>query len=120
MLMPQICVSNSSPTYLIFHKPCLHGSSFPSFRVLSRPSFPNQRNQRSVRYGCSRGFKVKAVAVSELEKKSVTVKATITVQPTVGGLFSEMFLERGLDDIRDLLGKSILLELVSAALDPSK
>jgi lipoxygenase len=72
--------------------------------------------------GCS---KIKAVAVSEeeeeiIEGKSVKVKATVTVQPTVGGLFSEMAIERGLDDITDLLGKSILLELCSSQLDPGK
>lgn len=81
----------------------------------------NQRKQKRVTYGCRRdGTKIKAVAVSEAENKSVKVKATITVQPTVGGIFSEMAIERGLDDIKDLLGQSILLELASTELDPSK
>lgn len=126
--MQLIHLSNSRPNSLILHKPCLHGSSYnhPCFQVGStRPLlFPNQKQlQRRVRNGCSGsgGTKIKAVAVSEaIEKKSVKVKATVTVQPTVGGLFSERAMQRGLDDIKDLLGQSILLELVGADLDPSK
>ncbi|XP_061361393.1 linoleate 13S-lipoxygenase 2-1, chloroplastic-like [Gastrolobium bilobum] len=119
MFMQQIHISNSSPiiSCLILHKPCLHGNStHPSLQVWSRPSFfPNQKKQKGFRTGCS---KIKAVAVSEIEKKSVKVKVTITVQPTVGGFFSDLGLERGLDDIRDLLGQSLLLELASTTLDP--
>lgn len=117
--MPHIYLSNTTPTCLIFHKPCLHGTSYPSFQVWSRPSFPNQTKQKRVRNGCNSGSKIKAVAVSEAEK-SVKVKVSVTVQPTVGGFLSELGIDRGLDDIRDVLGKSILLELASATLDPSK
>ncbi|XP_057750499.1 linoleate 13S-lipoxygenase 2-1, chloroplastic-like [Arachis stenosperma] len=123
MITPQIQVTNSSsPTYLIFNKPItttsLHGgggsiSIYPSFRVrTSRPiSFPNHRR-------CNTSKRIKAVAMTEEEnKKSIMkVKATIRVQPTVGGIFSEMAIERGLDDITDLFGKSLLLELVSSTL----
>ncbi|XP_027354800.1 linoleate 13S-lipoxygenase 2-1, chloroplastic-like isoform X2 [Abrus precatorius] len=116
MLMQHICVSNSTPTCLIFHKPCLRGIAHPSFQAGSRPSFPNQRKQKRVTHKCNGD--IKAVAVTEATAKSVKVKATITVQPTVGGFFSELGLERGLDDIKDLLGQSLLLELVSTSLDP--
>ncbi|KAL4389293.1 hypothetical protein AHAS_Ahas03G0030600 [Arachis hypogaea] len=123
MITPQIQVTNSSsPTYLIFNKPItitsLHGgggsiSIYPSFRVrTSRPiSFPNHRR-------CNSSKTIKAVAMTEEEnKKSIMkFKATIRVQPTVGGIFSEMAIERGLDDITDLFGKSLLLELVSSTL----
>ncbi|KAB2027980.1 hypothetical protein ES319_D05G069000v1 [Gossypium barbadense] len=47
-----------------------------------------------------------------------TVKGVITVKQTVGGFLSNLGLSRGIDDIQDLLGKSILLELVSLELDP--
>ncbi|KAG4198128.1 hypothetical protein ERO13_A05G067300v2 [Gossypium hirsutum] len=47
-----------------------------------------------------------------------TVKGVVTVKQTVGGFLSNLGLSRGLDDIQDLLGKSILLELVSRELDP--
>lgn len=48
------------------------------------------------------------------------VKAVITVQVTLGGLLSSIGLTKGLDDITDLLGKSILLELVAAHVDHRK
>ncbi|GMI92379.1 ARABIODOPSIS THALIANA LIPOXYGENASE 2, lipoxygenase 2 [Hibiscus trionum] len=46
------------------------------------------------------------------------VKAFVTVKQTVSGLITNLGFQRGLDDIQDLLGKSLLLELVSAELDP--
>ncbi|PWA77611.1 linoleate 13S-lipoxygenase 2-1 protein [Artemisia annua] len=46
------------------------------------------------------------------------VKAVITVQMTVGGILSDLSFTRPLDDITDLLGKSLLLELVAAETDP--
>lgn len=49
----------------------------------------------------------------------VTIKAIVTVQTTIGGMFAHIGLNRGLDDITDMLGKSLLLELVSSELDPS-
>ncbi|KAK9072572.1 hypothetical protein SSX86_009007 [Deinandra increscens subsp. villosa] len=50
--------------------------------------------------------------------ETTKVKAVITVQVTMGGLLSSIGLTKGLDDITDLLGKSILLELVAADVDP--
>ncbi|XP_042513709.1 linoleate 13S-lipoxygenase 2-1, chloroplastic-like [Macadamia integrifolia] len=61
---------------------------------------------------------VKAVAASDTGK-SLTVKAVVTVQLTLGGIFSDIGLDRGLDDFADLLGKTLLLELVSSDLDSS-
>nr|GEU44821.1 linoleate 13S-lipoxygenase 2-1, chloroplastic-like [Tanacetum cinerariifolium] len=50
--------------------------------------------------------------------KTVSVKAVITVQMTVGGVIENLSFTRPLDDITDLLGKSLLLELVAAETDP--
>jgi lipoxygenase len=62
---------------------------------------------------------IKAVASSTEEATSV--KATVTVKVTVGGFLSNLIgIDRGLDDIKDLIGKTLHLELVSAELDPSK
>ncbi|KAJ0948894.1 putative linoleate 13S-lipoxygenase [Helianthus annuus] len=49
--------------------------------------------------------------------KSINLKAVITVQMTVGGALSNIFTQ-ALDDFTDMLGKSLLLELVSAEIDP--
>ncbi|CAN6556037.1 unnamed protein product [Malus baccata var. baccata] len=58
------------------------------------------------------------VTTEVVTKKFISVKATLTVTLTVGGFLSHIGLARGLDDITDLLGQSLLLELVSAELDP--
>ncbi|KAL2941040.1 Linoleate 13S-lipoxygenase 2-1 chloroplastic [Bienertia sinuspersici] len=65
-----------------------------------------------------RGLKVEAVATTDQEQ-SVAVKAIVSVKPTVGGLLTNVGITRGLDDITDLLGKSLLLELVSAEAQPN-
>ena len=53
-----------------------------------------------------------AVATKE---RHLTVTAIVTVQaPT------SMYVSRGLDDLQDLFGKTLLLELVSSELDPSE
>lgn len=53
------------------------------------------------------------------EKSVLVLKALLTVKAT-GGFFANLGLTRPLDDLTDLLGKTFLLELVSAELDPSK
>ncbi|KAG0454488.1 hypothetical protein HPP92_023780 [Vanilla planifolia] len=53
------------------------------------------------------------VAVLSKKKAPTTVKAIVTVDPAV-----DISLSRGLDDITDLLGKSLYMELVSNELDP--
>ncbi|KAL8159457.1 hypothetical protein V2J09_000994 [Rumex salicifolius] len=49
---------------------------------------------------------------------AASVKAVVTVQLTMGGLLTNVGLSRGLDDISDLLGKTLLLELVASQLNP--
>ena len=58
--------------------------------------------------------------VTSTENQAFTVKALVTVTVTAGGFLSSISLTRPLDDITDLLGKTLLLELVSAELDPGK
>lgn len=55
--------------------------------------------------------------VTSTENNAFTVKALVRVTVT-GGLLSSIGLTRPLDDFTDLLGKTLLLELVSAELDP--
>ncbi|PON69732.1 Lipoxygenase [Parasponia andersonii] len=122
MLKPcQVHQSQSAQTLLfpVPGKPLIHGhgSNLASFSVCIRPSimFPYKKPKRVGR-GFINSGKVKAV-LSESEK-SKSVKAVITVKRTVGGILTNLNLQRGLDDIQDLLGKSLLLELVSADLVP--
>lgn len=104
------------PNSVILQKPNLHRY----FQVgLSRPLLTKQKKERKFKNEC---MKIKAVAVSEeaKERKAVEVKAIVTLKPAVEGVFSKVGLQTGLDKISDLMGKSILLELVSSELDPSK
>ncbi|KAB1224785.1 Linoleate 13S-lipoxygenase 2-1, chloroplastic [Morella rubra] len=52
------------------------------------------------------------------EKSVLVLTALLTVKAT-GGFFANLGLTRPLDDLTDLLGKTFLLELVSAELDPN-
>ncbi|EXB28966.1 Linoleate 13S-lipoxygenase 2-1 [Morus notabilis] len=127
MLKPCYQVGNSSnstqiPFHYLLRKPF----------VLSRPnSLPKRHETGRIRF--SPAGTIKAVASStstdqyneepttsdrQIETETITVKAVVTVQPTVTGFFKNLGIDRGLDDIQDLLGKSLLLELVSAELDP--
>ena len=58
--------------------------------------------------------------MSAIDQNPVSVKAIMTVKISVGEFFSNLGLTQPLDDLADLRGKTILLELVSADLDPSK
>jgi lipoxygenase len=51
---------------------------------------------------------------------AISFKAIVTMKLTVGGFLSNLGIPQGLDDVRDLLGKTLQLELVSTELDPSK
>ena len=63
---------------------------------------------------------IKAVASTIDNEDDSFVKAIVTVKLTIGGLLSNLGIDRGLDDIKDLLGETLVLELVSTELDPSK
>ncbi|KAL5566565.1 hypothetical protein UlMin_029729 [Ulmus minor] len=113
----------SSQTHLLLAKPFIHGSGHASLPVSIR-SVPAsiRRKKQTWKAGSSRftpASNIKAVTNRELEtQKSIKVKAVVTVNPTVGGFLTNLGFKRGLDDIQDLLGKSLLVELVSAELDP--
>uniref|UniRef100_A0A2N9GU16 Lipoxygenase n=1 Tax=Fagus sylvatica TaxID=28930 RepID=A0A2N9GU16_FAGSY len=95
MLKPQLHHSNSTQIPFILHKPFIHGNGNASFPI-SMHSFrtKNKQNVRVVRF--SNSSNIKAVASST--EKSVSVKAVVTVKRTVTGFFSNLGIERGLDD----------------------
>ncbi|KAL7151785.1 hypothetical protein ABFS83_04G054200 [Erythranthe nasuta] len=64
------------------------------------------------------GTRVKAILTTDTAAKSTTtLKAKVTVLETVGGALSHLG-SRVIDDVIDLLGKTVLLELVASELDP--
>ncbi|PWA77612.1 linoleate 13S-lipoxygenase 2-1 protein [Artemisia annua] len=95
-------------------------TSFLSHNTLA---FPVKRHKPfcSKRNSVNSVGQIKAVAGESSTAgvvKTITVKAVITVQMTVGGVLSNLSFTRPLDDITDMLGKSLLLELVAAETDP--
>ncbi|KAG1327196.1 linoleate 13S-lipoxygenase 2-1, chloroplastic-like [Cocos nucifera] len=114
MLKPHLLTPNSVP-FLFFS----HGSLLSSHRSSSlglRPTAVKLRKigkRRSIR--CASG-EVQASSVDAVAP--IRLKAVVAVKMTVGGLLANLGLSRALDDATDLLGKSLLLELVSAEVDP--
>ncbi|EPS67501.1 lipoxygenase [Genlisea aurea] len=90
----------------------LGGASSP---ILILPSTTRTKNRSKSAAGILRVSGVRAALTSA--EKSTAVKAVVTVLRTVGGALTHLGLTRGLDDIGDLLGKTLLLEMVSADLD---
>lgn len=111
MLKPQVHQSHQSLKPLVpLSKPFLRGN-FHAFRALQSSS--SIKNIPKIRIGISPSVNIKAITT--FTQKSTQVKAFVTIKPSVGGLVSGF-----VDDVKDMFGKSLLLELVSAELDPSK
>ncbi|KAJ6945126.1 hypothetical protein NC651_000228 [Populus alba x Populus x berolinensis] len=114
MLKPQLHQSHlSTKIPFLLPKPFIHGSGHASFRVNSR-SLSTKANKK-VRAGYKHGS-IKSIA--SVTQQSTDVKAVVTVKQTVVDFWTDIGIERGLDDFTDLFGKTLLLELVSAELDP--
>ncbi|CAH1441574.1 unnamed protein product [Lactuca virosa] len=95
-------------------------SSFLSLNTLTFPTKPRRSfcSRSHTRYSISQikaGF---SDSGSASLIRTISLKAVITVQMTVGGVLSNLSVDRAFDDIGDLLGKSLLLELVAAEADP--
>ncbi|CAL5423827.1 unnamed protein product [Camellia sinensis] len=116
MLNSQAHQSHTVQILIPWHKPFPSGTASPSSSLhLLKPGFcRNQKDKGRVR--CVPSI-IKAIATTTTEQTTI-VKAVVCVKLTVGGLLSNLRLSRGLNDIADMLGKSIQLELVSAELDP--
>jgi len=108
----------ASPTLVPLSKPSGQANGgiaiFPAQSELAL-----QKRTGSARVGLSSST-IDAVASPSTIEKSLSVKAVVKVKPSAGGFFSELGISGGLDTITDLMGKTLLLELVSAELDYSK
>ncbi|PWZ52287.1 putative lipoxygenase 8, chloroplastic [Zea mays] len=111
--------------------PVAAASSSPSSSLSSRPSSLVQLRRWSRRktIGCvassssarsetpssSSGASAAAASTSAMAEARVTAVATIKV--TAGGFLNSLRPSRAIDDIKDLIGRSLYLELVSSQLD---
>uniref|UniRef100_A0A5B6ZC88 Lipoxygenase n=1 Tax=Davidia involucrata TaxID=16924 RepID=A0A5B6ZC88_DAVIN len=111
---PPVHQSQSAQTLVPWHKPFVSGTGNPLLPFRPGPVYRRKHENARVRYVPS---SIKAISIFESEK-ATSVKAVVTVKQSVGGIFSKLGLTQGLDDLTDLFGKSLLLELVCAELDP--
>ena len=121
MIKPQVYQSqNTNKTLLFLQRLSVHSST------ASLPLWLGSKVQRQKKLNhlvlVSRNVETNSTTTDTHTDKStvIKVKAIVKVKVTVGGFFSSLRLDRGIDDITDLLGKSLLLELVSSELDPGK
>ncbi|KAL2487877.1 Lipoxygenase 2 [Forsythia ovata] len=97
------------------YKPYISGGRNASFAVT--PTFKSVRKRENIR-GRRVSSTIKAVKTLNENPTTTGAKAVITVQQTVGGVLTHLGLSRGLDDITDVLGRTLLIELVAAEVDP--
>lgn len=92
-------------------------TSLPSSTAIFRGVFVNKRHRRSIQHvPCN----ISAMVSKTSEVKFTTVKGVINVQPTISGALAGAtvgFVGSVVDGVSDLLGRSFMLELVSANLD---
>ncbi|CAM0948204.1 unnamed protein product [Alopecurus aequalis] len=82
----------------------------------SRQRQPSGASRHLISHGISCASTDEAVVVPTSltdKERPLTVTAIVTAQAS-----SSMYVSRGLDDLQDLFGKTLLLELVSSELDP--
>ena len=88
--------------------------------VSSSIPIPRRSKQRNLRLCRGASTEVKPSLLTPVEK-STSVKVVITVlDEDGGGLLSNIGINQGLDGLTDLLGRTLLVELVAAQLDASK
>ncbi|KAK4855462.1 hypothetical protein QYF36_007672 [Acer negundo] len=117
MLKPQVNHhTQSTKTLFPLEKPFLFGNGGQSFllQVQSRPSSSNKAPK--VRVGFSSNIKAISIPFTGGNNTFTKVKAVVTVKRTIGSLISDVTLTPG--DIKELFGRSLQLELISAELDP--
>ncbi|PKI61084.1 hypothetical protein CRG98_018529, partial [Punica granatum] len=122
MLRPQVHSSHTPCQTLapaILTKQFIHGLNGRLVLPHHQKSLRTARNSRkAARLGYVPGNIRAIVTAGETATMTSTVKAVVTVTPPTGGALYEFGINRGLDDITDLMGKTLLLELVSSELDP--
>ncbi|XAR60420.1 Linoleate 13S-lipoxygenase [Bertholletia excelsa] len=118
MLNGQLCKCQAAQNLLPWWKPPVYsGAGGVSPAVQLRPPSLRRKQKNRKSHNVQRApTTVKAVMSSA--EQATRVKAVVTVKVPAGSFLENIGLSRGLDDITDLLGKSILMELVSADLDP--
>ncbi|KAF9597869.1 hypothetical protein IFM89_021954 [Coptis chinensis] len=123
MQMPQVHQPQSGLSLLILNQPSF--STYGNTRVPIRPRTGTSRTTTTTRKFKGGILRVNAKASSNRTKfatsteQTVAIKAVVSVK-VIGGALSDISLTRGLDDITDLLGRSLILQLVSSEVHPNQ
>ena len=115
--MHQISVLNSSSFPLYIHGKDTHNNSHRNSWFLKHCKHSSPR-QRKV-HRCMKVVMASTSKNTNTITTSQSVKALVTVKQNRGGILGNL-LNGGLDGIKDLIGKTLVLQLVSDELDPSK
>ncbi|KAK7261588.1 hypothetical protein RIF29_27902 [Crotalaria pallida] len=136
IIKPQVLYLSSHHTnqsLFFLQRPFVHGniattaSSLPPWlenysSILSLQKLEKKKQQVNKRFyltpNCSQAETTHTTSTTNIEKSTIKIKVSVEVKIVKGGFFSSLSLDRGIDDITDLLGKSLLLELLSSDLDP--
>ncbi|OWM69231.1 hypothetical protein CDL15_Pgr025418 [Punica granatum] len=123
MLKAQVHSPQASPQTLVapavLTKQFIHGLN--GRVILPRHQHCLMTARKSCKAAARLGFvpgNIRAIASATNNTTTTsTVKAVVTVTPPTAGALYELGINRGLDDIADLMGKTLLLEFVSSELD---
>ncbi|XP_059429355.1 linoleate 13S-lipoxygenase 2-1, chloroplastic-like [Corylus avellana] len=116
MLMKPQLTQTRTPFLLL--KPPIYAGNHGNASALLLPISRHKKNNSVRARFIPSSIKAVASTATDDDQKPTSVKAIVTVKLSVGGFLSNLGIARGLDDIKDLLGKTLLLELVSTHLDP--
>ncbi|XP_008778427.1 probable lipoxygenase 8, chloroplastic [Phoenix dactylifera] len=114
MLKPNLLTANSAPFLFFSHGSLLSSHRSSPFRL--RPA--TVKLQKIGKHDCIRCASGKVQSSSVDRDAPIGLRAVVAVKMTVGGLLSNLGPSRALDDTTDLFGKSLLLELLAAEVDP--
>ncbi|KAI4324284.1 hypothetical protein L6164_023836 [Bauhinia variegata] len=122
---PQVYQSHSrnQQTLFFLQRPFVHGTSQHQQLPKQVLQSWSKRNKQLFLITCNAQAShtpspaTTAAATESNKTNSYNVKAIVKVKVATSGFFSSLRLNRGIDDITDLLGKSLLLELVSSEID---
>ncbi|KAJ8759949.1 hypothetical protein K2173_010805 [Erythroxylum novogranatense] len=114
MLKLKVHGQHHHPSNLLLPKPFLHGKHRASLFFINSGTCSSSKGNKLAQLH-PKPITTKAIATAT--QKSTKVKAVITEKQTIFSMFTSIGIERGLDDIKDLLGKTLHVELVSANLD---
>ncbi|KAK7849539.1 linoleate 13s-lipoxygenase 2-1 [Quercus suber] len=120
MLNSQLQCLNSYPPFFLSPKPSILFHGFTSLPVHPCQHFLKRNTNFCIRANYNVGAKTGSSSMgAAIDQNPVSIKAVVRVKVTTGEFFSNLGLTKPVDDFTDFFGKTLLLELISAELDPN-